>query len=138
MKPIRIKEQYEVTDDPATGHERILGSTYEEDILSDRGSINTLGKVTHYALHCGCYDEIGGRCYECGAISCVKCHGRCAVCSCPICQAHSIFVPSEGGRQLKLCRQCYDKTVRRRRIVGVTRFLLSPFIRFERRHENRT
>ena len=131
MKPIRKKEFYEVTDDAATGRERILGASLEHDVLSDEGSIDTLGKLKRYAWDCGCYAEVGGRCYECGAISCVKCHGRCAACSCPICQAHSVFVPSEGGGQLRLCRQCYDTTRRRRRLVAFARIIFSPFLRFE-------
>ena len=131
MKPIRKKEFYEVTNDAATGRERILGASYEEHILSDEGSIDTLGKKKVYFTDCGCNRPPGGRCHVCGKISCVSCHGRCQLCSVPLCQACSIFVTTQGGGQLRFCRQCYDTTRRRRRLVAFARVVLSPFLRFE-------
>lgn len=101
MKPLRRKKTCEVTHDPITGQERILELTQEEDFLSDHGSVDSAGLHQRYFRDCGCDGPIGGRCFECGAISCKSCHRRCHNCQKPICIAHSnflgtnIFTPKE-------------------------------------------
>ena len=85
MKPLRRKKTCEVTHDPITGQERILELSQEDDFLSDHGSVDSAGLHQRYFRDCGCDGPIGGRCFECGAISCKSCHGRCHNCQKPIC-----------------------------------------------------
>lgn len=87
MKPLRRKKTCEVTHDPITGQERILELTQEEDFLSDHGSVDSASLHQRYFRDCGCDGPIGGRCFECGAISCKSCHRRCHNCQKPICLA---------------------------------------------------
>ena len=135
MRPLRDKQEYEVTDGAAPGEERILGSSRELDVLSDQGSIDTLGTRRRYACDCGCYKPVGGRCYECGALSCVDCHGHCASCAKPICLAHSVFLDPPGGGRVRRCGRCQGQIARRQRLVRITRTLLSAFVRFEEHDE---
>lgn len=131
MKPLRVKKNCEVTYDPVTGQERVLESAEEIDVLSDQGSIDSLGRRERYSADCGCYKPVGGRCVECGQLSCIDCHGRCYICSSPICLRHSIFVDFPDGRRLRFCSRCHAQGARRRRLHKVGRFLLSPFVDFE-------
>lgn len=130
MKPIRIKEHYVVARDPVTGGERILEANCEQDVLSDQGSIDTYGKRQLSPCDCGCFRPPGGRCYSCGALTCVECFGRCRTCAAPLCLEHSIFVETPGGGTLRFCRRCHDKLLRRRRLASFARVILSPFIGF--------
>ena len=129
MRPIRKKHYREVTDNPVTGRERPLEETDETDVLSDEGSIDTHGTRRRYPCDCGCYKPTGGRCAECGRLSCVSCHGHCEVCAKPLCLEDSCF--PEGRGRLRLCRRCYERVVRHKRIVTAARLFLSPFVRFE-------
>jgi hypothetical protein len=129
-QPIRRKRQMEVTDDPFSGQERILEECHENDYLVN-GSVDTVGKRKRYFRDCGCDGPVGGRCFECGAISCQKHHGHCAQCGKPICMQHSMFVAIEGQPPMRLCRRCHDETVRSRRLRNVVRTLFSPFFRFK-------
>ena len=128
-QPIRRKRQVEVTTDPVSGQQRILDESHENDYLVN-GSIDSIGKRTRYFRDCGCDGPVGGRCQECGALSCQKCHGHCFRCSSPICLEHSISM-SEGSKTLRLCRQCHEEMLRSNRLRKVARTLLQPFVRFE-------
>lgn len=128
MRPIRNKEYREVTDNPLTGEERLLEECHEEDVLSDGGSIDTRGTRRRHPCDCGCYRPPGGRCADCGRISCVSCHGHCEVCAKPICLEDSFFPNGRGA--VRLCRRCHVALVRRRRMVTAAHVLLSPFVRF--------
>lgn len=128
MKPIRNKQEREVTDNPLTGHERPLEEFYEADMLSDEGSIDTQAVRKRHPCDCGCYKPAGGRCAECGRVSCVSCHGHCGNCAKPICLEHSFSVNGRGG--VRFCRRCREELVRHKRIVTAGRLLLSPFVRF--------
>jgi hypothetical protein len=130
MRPIRRKEQYKVVVDPLTGQERPSEGYYENDILSDEGSVDTFGKHKDFFKDCGCLGPAGGRCHDCHALSCVSCHGRCGVCAKPICLQCSVFADVAGGGKVRLCRRCHLRIVRRERQRKVVRFLLSPFVRF--------
>ena len=133
MRPLRRKHQSEVVDDVVTGSERTLEASDEIDILSDEGSIDTVGKRKRYFRDCGCDGAPGGRCAEsgCSAISCTKCHGHCAKCSQPTCLQHSYFENTKSSEQRRLCRRCRDGIARRQRLCSVARALLSPLVRFE-------
>lgn len=131
MRPLRVKRNCEVTHDPVTGQERILESTYEVDVLSDQGSVDSLGKRERHFGDCGCNKPAGGRCVSCGSISCVDCHGHCHVCNAPTCLRCSVLVDMPGGQRLRFCRPCHAQIVRRQRLRAVGRFFLAPFVRFE-------
>jgi len=125
MRPLRRKKKYEVTHNPITGEERILELTQEENVLSDQGSVDSESLSRRYIRDCGCDGPVGGRCYECGAISCTSCHGRCHSCQKPICLEHSNFLQVEGKESIRLCRRCYGSITRKQRLVRVGRFFLS-------------
>ena len=130
MKPLRRKKQYQVTHDPVTGQDRILNFTEEEDILSDQGSVDSAGYQRKYFLDCGCDAEIGGRCFDCGAISCKTHYGHCQGCQKPICMQHSSFIESDGQR-IRLCGRCYNTVTRKQKLAKVSRFFLSIFFQPE-------
>ena len=107
----------------------------ETEILEThkRKIINTIGKQKLYPNDCGCFGPLGGRCADCGAISCRACHGRCAQCSKPICLQCTEFMDlPEAGARIRLCLQCHGKLARKRMLVKVSRLLLSPFIKIDR------
>lgn len=128
MKPLRRKKNYEVTQDPKTGLDRILNLIEEEDILSDQGSVDSTRVHYKSFLDCECDSEIGGRCFECGAVSCKTCHGRCNSCQKPICLEHSSFLQVGGEDRIRLCRRCYDSIIRKQKLARVGRIFLSLFI----------
>ena len=130
MRPLRRKEHHEVTDGRMPGQERSLESTCETDILSDEGSIDTVGKHRRYACDCGCYGAAGGRCADCNALSCVDCHAHCAACGRPLCLECSVFVSGGDPQAVRFCRSCHIQIARRRRLARAARFLLSPFVKF--------
>ena len=131
MRPLRRTRHDNTTVDPKTGKECPSESFYQDDLLSDKGSVDTLSNHRDYIQHCGCPGPVGGCCHDCGEFSCVKCHGRCGSCMKPLCLECSVFVDVAGGGKVRLCRRCHLRIVRRERLAKVTRLLLSPFIRFE-------
>ena len=136
MKPIRRKETREVAYDPATGHDQILELSGGEDTLSDQGSVDSIKFRRKFFRACGCDAEIGGRCKECGAISCIACHGRCHRCKKPICLEHSAFlVETESIEGTRLCNRCYGEVTRKQKWTKVGRFLLSTIVREEQEDE---
>ncbi len=128
MKPLRRKKTCEVTHDPITGQERILELTQEEDFLSDHGSVDSAGLHQRYFRDCGCDGPIGGRCFECGAISCKSCHGRCHNCQKPICLAHSKFLGTNSQERVRLCGCCFEKITRKQNWTKIHKFILSIFV----------
>ena len=132
MKPLRRKSHHDVTDGRVPGQERTLESSYEIDLLSDEGSIDTVGRCSHHACDCGCYKPAGGRCADCNALSCIDCHGHCAACGRPLCLECAVFIEGGGPQRLRLCQSCHVQIGRRQRLARVARFLLSPFVRFGR------
>ena len=131
MKPLRRKEMLEVTENPITGQDRVLELTQEEDILSTHGSVDSAGLHRKYIRDCGCDGPVGGRCYECAAISCQACHGRCQSCQKPICLEHSNFLEINGQGRIRLCSRCSETLIRKQKIAKVGRFFFSMFIQFE-------
>lgn len=131
MKPLRRKQTCQVTQNPATGQDRILGWTQEEDILSDQGSIDSVNLQKQFFLDCGCSRPAHGRCYECGAISCEVHHGICQKCQKPICMQHSHFLDMGGQEGIRLCSRCFDRLSRKRTRAKIGRFFLSLFVQVE-------
>lgn len=134
MKPLRRKQTTQVTTDAVTGQDRILGWTEEEDILSDRGSVDSTVMQRAFFLDCGCRGDSAGRCFECGAISCSEHHGHCHLCRKPICMQHSRFLETDQG-QVRLCRTCSDGTSRKQKRAKIGRFLLSLVVHRESAHD---
>jgi hypothetical protein len=130
MKPIRNKQDLEITDGKIPGQERVWESQLKSDVLSDGGSVDTLSTHKSYACDCGCFQPPAGRCELCKSLSCVSCHGHCQRCNAPICRECSVFVGLPGGKAARYCQRCYSEIKRQTRITVVTRFLLSPFVKF--------
>ena len=135
MKPIRRKKRQEVIYDPITGQDRVLDETHEEDVLSDRGSVDSTGIHRKFFQDCGCDAESDGRCAQCQAISCPACHGRCHICQKPICLEHSSFIETEGQERMRLCSRCYGKVTRKQKWARVGRFFLATLVQEEQKHE---
>lgn len=131
MRPLRKKNRREVTYDPDTCHDREWYLKKDQDVLSSEGSVDSDEIVRKYFKDCGCDSEIGGRCFECGAVSCISCHGRCSKCQKPICMQHSNFLEKDDGQKERLCGSCHDVTTRKRRFAKVGRFFMSLFVEME-------
>jgi len=135
MRPLRRKRQYEVTQDPVSGQERVLESNDEDHLLGDEGSVDSLSKHNRYPSDCGCFKPVGGRCVQCGQLSCVDCFGHCNSCGKPLCLECSISIDLPNKQRIRLCERCYSKSKRRERLAKATRFLLSAFFEVEGAHD---
>ncbi|MCK5000311.1 MAG: hypothetical protein KAS23_12280 [Anaerohalosphaera sp.] len=125
---------------PINGTVDNMGSTDEVHNLSDfDGSLESMyceEKINH---HCGCFGSPGGRCSECGVISCVRCHQHCGGtdnpspigCGKPICREHSHYLMLADGQSLPFCKGCFSKITRKERRQIAARLLLSPFVEQE-------
>ena len=109
--------------------------TQEEDVLSDEGAIESTEYQRKFVLDCGCDAEGVGRCYECGAISCATCHGRCHLCQKPVCMEHSSFIENATPERMRLCNRCFSAINRKQKIKKVGRFFKSLVIQEDQNHE---
>ncbi len=130
MKPLRRNNTTHLTTDPVTGKDRILDWQQNEHILYDGGLVDSANVLRKYFRDCGCDAETGGQCFECGAISCKTCHGRCQACHKPICLQHSRFLHAEEG-QVRLCGSCCDRISRKQTRAKIGRFFLSFLVKQE-------
>ena len=117
-----------------------LGGTDEIHIDSDTDesleSIYYEEKLNH---HCGCFAAPGGRCSECGVISCVNCHRHCGGtdsraalgCGKPLCREHTRYITLLDGQSLPLCKGCLSKITRKKQWNRVGKLLLAPFVELE-------
>jgi len=121
-----------------------LGSTEEiHNISDDDGSVESIYVDEKSNQHCGCFGPPGGRCSECGVISCVKCHRHCGGtesstslgCGKPLCREHSHYLQFGEGNNLPFCKRCYSKLRRKKNWRKVGRFLADPFIDMEGKNE---
>ncbi len=128
MKPLRRKLNRQVTIDPVTGQQRVLALDEGETILSDEKSVDSLDTRYTCFLDCGCDGPVGGRCYECGAISCKNCYGRCHSCGRPLCLACSRYLTSDSGERLRLCKHCHESLSRKRFWSGITQAIKGLFV----------
>lgn len=117
-----------------------ISSSDEIHNLSDiDGSLESLYMEEACNQACGCFAPPGGRCRECGAISCIRCHRHCGGsdgssplgCGKPICREHSYFLTLPDGSTSPFCRSCYGKLVRKGRWRLAVRVLLEPFVEQE-------
>lgn len=134
MKPLRRKKTIDITDNPVTGQERILGMTEEDNILSDEKSIDVSQLRRIVFLDCGCTTAAFGRCYKCGAISCQVHHGTCQRCLMPICLQCSNILTTENKTRERYCSRCCDIITGKRKLKKIGQFFLSAF--FESNNSN--
>ena len=123
-----------------------LGGTGEIHDLSDLdGSLESTYFEEKYNQHCGCFGPPGGRCSECGAISCLRCHQHCGGsgnpssrgCGKPLCREHSYYISTDDGRNLPFCKRCRGKISRKEYRHKVGNLLLSPFIELDEAPTNK-
>ena len=121
-----------------------LGETGEVHNLSDQdGSLESVYYEETLNQHCGCFAPPGGRCSECGVISCIRCHQHCGGtensssigCGKPLCREHSHYITVANGRTMPFCKQCFSKITRKHNRQKVCRLLLAPFIEQETNNE---
>jgi hypothetical protein len=119
-----------------------LGQTGEIHQQSDQdGSVESIYIEERTTLKCGCYADIGGRCAECGAVSCVRCHQHCGGsqnpvslgCGKPLCREHTSYQTIAESVTIPLCRQCKAKLNRKKHRQIATNLILNPFIEREDR-----
>lgn len=119
-----------------------LGQTGEIHRQSDQdGSVESIYIEEKMNLKCGCFADIGGRCAECGAVSCIHCHQHCGGsrnpvslgCGKPLCREHTRYQTIADGITIPLCRQCKAKMNRKKHRQIAAGLLLSPFIEQEER-----
>lgn len=117
-----------------------LGANDEYHRLSDEdGAVESSHVEEISSHHCGCFGPIGGRCSECGAISCIKCHKHCGGtdnpipvgCGVALCREHSHYLQLLDGRTIPFCKSCHGKIVRKERWLTAGRILLLPFADIE-------
>jgi hypothetical protein len=121
-----------------------LGESGEVHNLSDQtGAMESTYYETAQNQRCGCYAPPGGRCSECGAVSCPRCHQHCGGtenpsplgCGKPLCREHSHYIPVADGKAIPFCGRCYGKITRKQNRKRITGLLLLPFIEQERKNE---
>ena len=119
-----------------------LGGTGEIHNLSDvDGSLESVYFEETFNHHCGCFAPPGGRCSECGVISCIRCHQHCGGtdnptplgCGKPLCREHSYYMLLGEGKNLPFCKRCFGKITRKGRWQKAGRLLLEPFVEQEDR-----
>ena len=117
-----------------------LGGSDEIHIDSDQdGALESIYCEQILNHHCGCFAPPGGRCSECGVISCINCHCHCGGdanltslgCGKPLCREHSHYIILADGQSLPFCQNCYSKIVRQNRRKKIQKALLSPFVQSE-------
>jgi hypothetical protein len=114
------------------------GEIHNESDLD--GSIESIYIEERMSQKCGCFADAGGRCAECGAVSCVRCHQHCGGndntvsqgCGKPICREHTRYQLISGTTLIPFCGQCAQKMNRKKQRQIVVRLLLSPLIEQER------
>lgn len=129
MRPLRRKSNIQLTHNPITSQERVLRKEEHEDILSDHGSIVSDTRITDDPLDCGCYSGKGGVCFECGNISCKKCHKQCRKCNKPVCPNDYEEIDKE--KDIYYCTSCFEEFSRKQKMAKVGRFFSSLFVGFE-------
>ena len=121
-RPIRRVVKVFVRPHPETGEPMNVPVSGEETSLSDSGNADTVAVQFSQSYDCGhsLEREFGGKCFECGGLSCNECHCRCSTCKKPLdprCDA------SEESEKPK-CGECNREERNKRLVAG----LLSPFV----------
>ena len=140
MGIIRRIKKIIIGHNPISGAVNNMGSTDEVHNLSETdGSLESLYSEETVNHHCGCFGPPGGRCSECGVVSCVRCHQHCGGtdnpipigCGKPLCRDHSHHLMLGDGHSLPFCKGCYGRITRKERRKKVGRLLLDAFVEVE-------
>lgn len=140
MAVIRRIKKVVIGRNPGNNTADNLGETGEIHNLSDQdGTLESVYYEETLSQHCGCFGSPGGRCSECGVVSCVRCHQHCGGtenpspigCGKPLCREHSHYIAVADGRTLPFCKRCYGRIIRKQRRQKIAGFLLAPFIERE-------
>ncbi|MBI9018479.1 MAG: hypothetical protein JEZ07_14595 [Phycisphaerae bacterium] len=137
MGIIRIIKRIIIGRNATDGSINNLGSSGEIHNLSDNGGpLETIYFQELTILHCGCFAAPGGRCSECGVISCIGCHRHCGGtinpsplgCGKPLCREHCKYLTLDNGQITPFCKDCSSKISRKKVNKKVKHLLLSPFV----------
>jgi len=140
MRVLRKIKKIVIGRNPSNNTTDNLGETGEVHNLSDQdGSVESVYYEEITNQPCGCFAPAGGRCSECGVISCVRCHQHCGGtenpsplgCGKPLCREHSHYITPSDGRTLPFCKRCYGKITGKHRRQKITGLFLSAFIEQE-------
>lgn len=128
--------------DPQTNKVDILGVDDEFHKLSEQdGSPESYELKGIPSQHCGCLAPAAGRCRECGALSCARCHRHCggtdnphpSGCGAPLCRQHAHHLQmADGQAAVPFCKDCYGKLVRKSCWITTRKILLLPFVEEDR------
>lgn len=142
MGIIRIIKRIIIGRDLTDGTVSNLGSTgVVHNQFDNNGPLETVFFEEKLNLHCGCFAPPGGRCRECGVISCIRCHQHCGGtenpsplgCGKPLCREHCDYLTLENGRTIPYCKNCLSKITRKKLQQKAFRILLAPFVEMEGR-----
>ena len=145
MGVIRRIKKIVVGLNPGDNTAQNLGGTEETHQLSDQDdALESVYCEEKTNLHCGCFGAPGGRCSECGVISCEKCHRHCGGsegsnplgCGKPLCREHSHYLEINGV-SLPFCKRCYGKITRSERWRKIGKAIINPFVETGGNHEER-
>ncbi|MFC1675945.1 hypothetical protein ACFL3G_02645 [Planctomycetota bacterium] len=138
MSILRKIRKLIISQNPQTGKIDNLGENNEYHKFSDEDEgLESLYVEQRNSLHCGCIGlPPGGRCAECGQISCAECYTHCGGsknpvpqgCQKPLCRECSYYLQLPDGRTIPFCKSCHGKIVRKQRWQTTGRALLLPFI----------
>ena len=136
MKPIRGERDVEVAHEPQTWGSKQAQFKQADAVhtVSDAGAIESHRTARHFAAGCGCIAPPAGFCAVCSETACSSCFGFCERCRKPLCPRHTVFIEEPDDRKIRRCRPCHETKGRTRRLRQIGRLLLSPFIVFEKSH----
>ena len=132
MEEIRSEFTVETAVEPLTGMEHHTAASEVRHVLADTGGIQSHQAKRQAACFCGCLQPPGGFCSVCGNLICSKCFVHCAICSRPLGPKCSHFRKLPGLQSVPLCTPCFEEDRRKRRLVRVSMFMLSPFVCFKK------
>jgi len=129
-RPIRRALDVFSRHDPRAGKTTDLPTESRETLLSSDGSIDTVTVRHPQFLDCGHSIEvpIGGRCLECGSLSCATCHDQCSGCRRPLCLSCTRIDQVQGQEAIKWCSHCVGPERRKRRWRKIKMTAIRPFI----------
>lgn len=144
MSMLRKIQKWLVSPNPRDNTVDRIEGDHEIHSLSDVDDATESTYVKQvFNLACGCFLPQGGRCSECGAISCVKCHKHCGGtenphpmgCGKPLCREHAHMLTLPSGQTVPFCKRCHGKAVRKQRWQLAGRLLRDSLVEGEGRHD---
>lgn len=141
MEEIRSEHNQHVVHNPWDREERNTKTEEVRHFLGDTGGVQSHTINRQAACHCGCIKPAAGFCGSCQGIICVSCYSRCdgRGCSKPIGPCCSVLIEDESRRIIRLCKECYSASRRKRALTMVFRvfatlflLIISPFVKIEK------